>query len=98
MTYDELKKKYKNKTVSEGWFLLTASDALDLIKYGLGQKMELGIVEGFLKSAEGAFEPRQEYSSNQFMNLDEEDYKLKTSELIKSFSNVPDLYFEVFMK
>lgn len=97
MTYTELKQKFQDKTVSEGWFLLTASDAIDMINYGLSQNMKLGIVEGFLRSSEGAFEPRQEYSSNQFMNLEDDEYKTKTIDLVKNSAEVPNLYFEVFM-
>lgn len=97
MTYEELKQRYQDKTIGEGWFLLSSADAISFIKEGLSGNLELEVVEGFLKSPEGAFEPRQEYSSDQFTKLGEEEYKTKTIELIKASAEVPDLYFEVFM-
>ena len=97
MNYKELKEKFRNKSVDGEWFLLTAPDAIEMIKFGFDTNMNLGIVEGFTKTQEGAFEPRQEYSSNQFMNLEEEEYKAKTIELINSSVDIPNLFFEVFM-
>lgn len=97
MTYEELKQKFQDRTVGEGWFLLAASDTLEMIDMGLKHGLELDIVEGFLKSTQGAFEPRQEYSSNQFSHLDGNEYNVKTTELIEASAAVPDLYFEVLM-
>lgn len=97
MDYETLKKKYKPKTVGEGWFLLKSNDALELISEGLENNLKLGIVEGFLRSSEGAFEPRQEYGSGQYQGLDEAEYNEKTIDLIKESSEVSDLYFEVWM-
>lgn len=77
--------------------MLKSDEVLELIEEGLDSGLQLDVVEGFLESPEGAFEPRQEYSSDQYIGLNEDEYKRKTIELIKSSSEIPKLYFEVFM-
>ncbi len=98
MTYEELKGKYKNKTVGEGWFLLSSNDAVKFIEEGFDKGLKLVAVEGFLRSPEGAFEPRQEHGSDQFMNLNTDEFKRKAFELIESSSQTPNVFFEVWME
>jgi hypothetical protein len=97
MTYEELKQKFQSKTIGKGWFLLKSEYAIEFINNGLNNNLKLEVVEGFLRSPEGAFEPRQEYSSDQFIGFEESEYNKKTIELIKTSANVPNLFFEVWM-
>ncbi len=97
MSYEELKKLFQEKTVRKDWFLLDSADAVEMIRIGLKNGLHLDVVEGFLRSPEGAFEPRQEYSSNQFFGLKEEEYEKKIIDFIDSLTHIPDLFFEVWM-